>query len=580
MSYYYKADEVRAQAEGNWLVILGHLAKQLEPALRRPGKHVLCPIHGSKKRNGGGDGFRLFKDAHRTGGGICNTCGPKHDGFELLMWVNGWDFRHCLKAVGDAIGAPRYERQQPKASPRHQSVAQAADDQEAQRSRRFRAKGIVVDSGAAPYQHDPENEESYFVAVRNSSGHDKVVWGVDLSRAMHDAGATIGSDVTLYSLGRKLVTVEQKVRNRSGEVVDTKEISAHRTEWLVENRSSVAQADVDEFEQLSVSNGASVPSRSVSVASASRSTKQEKDGEDFDNEVPSTNVIPLKGMAPAWLQEVTERMEQQEQKRKLYSAKVSERHHRTWDQCLPVTSEGATPLYEYLSSRQIHWMLDRLSETDSLRFHPALPYFTEEKVGEGYKEIGKFPAMVGAVRDLDGNILTLHRTYLSARGGKARVPEVKKMSVVGDGVDINGSSIRLGEPVNGILGVAEGIETALSAFWATGIPTWSTINAQLMKSFEVPEGVETVIIWADKDKSRTGEVAANVLKSRLEAQGILVLVMLPPAPIPAKSKSIDWNDVLMEQGRAGFPSRSYILRYCDLNRSRAFSKVEYSSALA
>ncbi|RSE57577.1 DNA primase [Alcaligenes faecalis] len=579
MSYYYKADEVRAQAEGNWLVILSHLAKQLEPALRRPGKHVLCPIHGSNKRNGGGDGFRLFKDAHRTGGGICNTCGPKHDGFELLKWVNGWDFRHCLKAVGDAIGAPRYERHQPKATLQHQSEAQTANEQAIQRARRFRAKGVIVDAGSAPYRHDPENEESYFVMVRNSSGNEKVVWGVDLSRAMHDAGATIGSDVTLYSLGRKLVTVEQKVRNASGDVVDMKEISAHRTEWLVVNASAAAKTDTNEFAQVSVSNGAAVPNRNVLPGPAFRRDKED-DGECFEKEAQPTNVIPMRGMAPAWLQEVTARMEQQEQKRKQYSAKASERHHRTWDECLPITSEGTRPLYDYLSLRQIHWLIDRVSETDSMRFHPALPYYHEEESGEGYKVLGKFPAMVAAVRDLEGNILTLHRTYLTPRGDKAKVPEVKKMSVVGNDVDINGSSIRLGEPVNGILGVAEGIETALSAFWATGIPTWSTINAQLMKSFKVPEGVETVIIWADKDKSRTGEVAANVLKSRLEAQGILVLVMLPPAPIPAKSKSIDWNDVLLEQGRAGFPSRSYILRYCDVNRARAFAKVEYSSALA
>lgn len=582
MSYYYKADEVREKIDRDksWLQILAYLAPTLEPALRRPGRHVRCPIHGSEARNGKGDGFRLFKDAHRTGGGICNTCGPRHDGFELLMWVNHWDFQHCLKAIGEAISAPRHKvfvKKEPKQTPPASSIGNAAH-QEAQGKRRFRAKGIVVDSGTAPYQHDPDKEESYFVAVRNSSGYDKTVWGVDLSRAMYDSGATVGSDVTLYSLGRKLVTVEQNVRNRDGDVVDTKEISAYRTEWFVENRSPIVQADVDEFEQFSVSNGDLGSSRGSKAIPELSLPKHGVGGNSFDKEAQSTNVIPLKGMAPAWLQEVTERMEKQEQQRKQYSAKVSERNYRTWNECIPITSGAARPMYEYLSSRQIHWILDRISDSDSLRFHPALPYYTEEKAGEGYKKIGNFPAMVAAIRDDDGNILTLHRTYLSPRGNKAKVPEVKKMTVVAEGVDINGSSIRLGEPVNGVLGIAEGIETALSAFWATGIPTWSTINAQLMKSFQVPEDVETVIIWADKDKSHTGEVAANVLKARLESQGILVLVMLPPAPIPAKSKSIDWNDVLMVQGRAGFPSRSYILRYCDLNRSRTFSKVEYSSA--
>ncbi|EAB2091575.1 TPA_asm: hypothetical protein G3541_004674 [Salmonella enterica subsp. enterica serovar Heidelberg] len=98
---YYKADTVREAANGNWLFILAALAPHLEPALRKPGRHVSCPIHGGK------DGFRLFKDAHLTGGGVCNTCGANHDGFELLMWLNNWDFKQCLSEVGDYLGVEK-----------------------------------------------------------------------------------------------------------------------------------------------------------------------------------------------------------------------------------------------------------------------------------------------------------------------------------------------------------------------------------------------------------------------------------------------------------------------------------------
>ncbi|NMS31090.1 DNA primase, partial [Vibrio parahaemolyticus] len=100
-----------------------------------------------------------------------------------------------------------------------------------------------------------------------------------------------------------------------------------------------------------------------------------------------------------------------------------------------------------------------------------------------------------------------------------------------DGLDVNGAAIRLGEPTEGILGVAEGLETALSAYRVTQIPVWSTVNATLMESFEVPEGVHTVLIWADKDKSVTGEKSANVLKAKLEKRGIRVYVLLPKLPI-------------------------------------------------
>ncbi len=49
-SYFYKADEVRSLAKGQWLFILAHLMPELEPALKKAGKsHVTCPFHGGKK---------------------------------------------------------------------------------------------------------------------------------------------------------------------------------------------------------------------------------------------------------------------------------------------------------------------------------------------------------------------------------------------------------------------------------------------------------------------------------------------------------------------------------------------------
>ena len=132
------------------------------------------------------------------------------------------------------------------------------------------------------------------------------------------------------------------------------------------------------------------------------------------------------------------------------------------------------------------------------------------------------------------------------------------MMPIPDGLDVNGAAIRLGEPTEGIPGVAEGLETALSAYRVTQIPVWSTVNATLMESFEVPEGVHTVLIWADKDKSVTGEKSANVLKAKLEKRGIRVYVLLPKLPIPPRAKGIDWNDVLMSQGSLGFPNARYL----------------------
>ena len=93
-----EAREVRERAAGRWTDLLGALAPALVPALRRPGRHLPCPVHG------GTDGFRLFRDVDDTGGGVCNTCGTFHDGFALLMWVNRWSFPEALQAVAHELG--------------------------------------------------------------------------------------------------------------------------------------------------------------------------------------------------------------------------------------------------------------------------------------------------------------------------------------------------------------------------------------------------------------------------------------------------------------------------------------------
>jgi len=115
-------------------------------------------------------------------------------------------------------------------------------------------------------------------------------------------------------------------------------------------------------------------------------------------------------------------------------------------------------------------------------------------------------------------------------------------------------------PGKGWLSVAEGIETALSAYRGWGIPAWSTVNATLLERFCPPEDVHTLLIWEDKDKSERGSVAAAVLKERMALAGKRAIVLTPPMPIPKRAKGVDWNDVLVRQGMLGFPRRSFLDR--------------------
>ena len=65
--------------------------------------------------------------------------------------------------------------------------------------------------------------------------------------------------------------------------------------------------------------------------------------------------------------------------------------------------------------------------------------------------------------------------------------------------------------------------------------------------------MKRVLVYADKDRSGTGERAAQTLKTRLEATGISVEVFIVPYPIGDKPKGIDWADVLLEYGPTAFP---------------------------
>ncbi len=184
-----------------------------------------------------------------------------------------------------------------------------------------------------------------------------------------------------------------------------------------------------------------------------------------------------------------------------------------------------------------------------LRFHPGLPY--SEKIDGRWRRTGTFPAMIAAIQLPDDRGVCLHRTYLSAQGTKANVASPKKMTM--RSALSRGGAIRLFAPRE-VLAVAEGIETALAVRAATGLPAWAAVSATLMESLEVPAVVREVHIFADKDENGRGQRAAEVLAKRLRRSGLEARIHLPTGRVPPGSKGIDWLDVYVSAGAAGFPS--------------------------
>ena len=69
---------------------------------------------------------------------------------------------------------------------------------------------------------------------RDEAGIDQVVWGVDLERALREAHAQIGQQVTLENLGKRFVTVRTPILDDEGKVIGEEEKDVYRNTWQVE----------------------------------------------------------------------------------------------------------------------------------------------------------------------------------------------------------------------------------------------------------------------------------------------------------------------------------------------------------
>ena len=226
--------------------------------------------------------------------------------------------------------------------------------------------------------------------------------------------------------------------------------------------------------------------------------------------------------------------------------------NRVMEGCVPLTHRSAKPARLYLAHRGL-----RRPMIGGLFFHPRLAYHNGQEI------TGYHPGIVAPVLSPTGKPITLHRTYLDEYGHKADVECVKKLMGFPDDRTLHGAAIRLAKPGK-VLGVAEGIETALAAMEGSGFPVWATVNATLMESLEIPGCVETLVVFSDKDLPTVqhpkghGQEAARKLVQRAWENNMKAMAITPQGEIPAGEKSLDWMDVLRVHGPKGFPSLSSV----------------------
>jgi DNA primase len=146
-----------------------------------------------------------------------------------------------------------------------------------------------------------------------------------------------------------------------------------------------------------------------------------------------------------------------------------------------------------------------------------------------------FPAMVSAAQGPDGKFVGIHRTYLIPDGrGKARVSDPKL--ALGS---CPGKSVRLAA-AGEALGIAEGIETGLSAMQMYGDPVWCACGSNLA-GVVIPDTVKHVIIYADNGDA--GSAAAEKAADTFYSQGRKVTKVRPVDGYD------DFNDYLQAQAK-------------------------------
>jgi phage/plasmid primase-like uncharacterized protein len=71
---------------------------------------------------------------------------------------------------------------------------------------------------------------------------------------------------------------------------------------------------------------------------------------------------------------------------------------------------------------------------------------------------------------------------------------------------MHNGAVRLG-PAGDVLGLAEGIETALAAMQLTGVPCWACLGSKRLARVAIPDCVLELHIFADNDEP--GRLAAE-----------------------------------------------------------------------
>lgn len=197
---------------------------------------------------------------------------------------------------------------------------------------------------------------------------------------------------------------------------------------------------------------------------------------------------------------------------------------RLWNEAVPLAGTCAE---EYLRRRRITLL------PKALRYHPQTPI----RLGNALE---LRPAMIAALHDGGdtsfGRFVAVQRTFLERSGAcRARDLDDPKMIL---GRPLSGAVI-LAEATT-ILGLAEGVETALSAMMLFDIPVWAALGSSRLAQVAIPQKVNHLVLFADSDPA--GRIGAASAAEAYGVPGRTIETLYPPEVCK------DWNDVLRSGG--------------------------------
>lgn len=211
---------------------------------------------------------------------------------------------------------------------------------------------------------------------------------------------------------------------------------------------------------------------------------------------------------------------------------------KAWAQATP----NHPDLQAYFASRGI----ERAFAADPmLRWHVDLPWRVTDEQGT---RKGSAPGLLYRLfqwREGEMVSVTLHRTWPTGCPKKKMVmPGATKMAGVFCPLG--------GLPKDGEMGIAEGLESALSlrqlmlSARGADLPFWPTYSAEQMVRFQPPPGVKVLHIGMDVDYSYTGQAAAYELARRLRVNRPEIEINIV-RPTPVDGVDHDFNDELQRR---------------------------------